>query len=310
MAIAAQTSTSHSLIPPISNVDAYIKYVREVPNLEHEEEIRLMSEYSKTKKVESVQAVILSYLKLSVNLAIKLAGVPYFKMHRMDLIQCGNIGLLEAMKRYDVTLGHRFSSLASIYIRNEICEYIVQNFNCLSGHNKTKPGRKLMFNYTNVQKVISENGGVVNDDVIQKIQDEFNVHRQAVIDALGQYNFKSRSLAADGSLESRYGMTGDASYDEGFTIDIAADNDLLEYYVEEEYRDHQNDALYECMDEVLNDREIDILMARRMYEKPAKLRELSEKHNISNERVRQIETIAVKKLKEHIKQNHKELLCA
>lgn len=309
MSAVATTSTDLAVLMNMANPNVYINTVRAIPDIDPESEAVCIERIQKHQCKESLQKLLLPHLKMVVNIAMKYAGSYYFNLHKADLIQAGNVGLIESVSKFKIDAENRFSSFAGYRVQSKVCDFILQNHNQLTGQHKTKYGRKLFFNYTAVQKIVKRHNGVATNDCIQEIMDTFDVNHQSVIHCLDQFNFSCRSLTPDGAIDFN-GIDGSGDFDDNYTIDIESSSNSIEDYIELETETLQEDALYELMDEVLPERDADILMERRMYDTPSKLRELADKYGISTERVRQIEARAIKKLKAAAAELYPDLMCA
>lgn len=271
------------LVPLTGSLDAYIASVGRIPLLSVEEEQQLAKHLHAEGDLNAAQHLVLSNLRFVVHIA---RGYMGYGLPLADLIQEGNIGLMKAVKRFDPNVGVRLISFAVHWIKSEIHEYVLKNWRIVKIAT-TKAQRKLFFNLRSSKQRL----GWMNQAEVERIAAELNVKPEEVL-----------------QMESRLGG-GDVSFS-------ATPADGEESYVPEDYLASQNDS-YAAIEEAewqeeredkmrtalmsLNDRERSIVNRRWLADgEKSGLQELADEYGISAERVRQIESAAMKKLRKAI----------
>ncbi|MCK5808002.1 sigma-70 family RNA polymerase sigma factor [bacterium] len=273
--------TPMTTLPVLSggSMTKYLRGVLAIPHLEREEEILLFKKFKNDGDVESARQIILANLKLVVNLAYK------FRKFRdsSDLIQEGNLGLMTALQKFDLDKGVRFATYASWWVKAKIQEFIISHMSIVR-FGKSRDERRLFFNLVSTIKEIEsyDNGRELSpEELVGKVAEKLEVTPEKVRDAMAamaSYNDISiHEELSDGTpklLELKTISTFDDDID--FTI--------------------QQEQLQAAMKE-LNEREQFIVTNRFLVDNPMTLLDIGKKYNISKERVRQLESNAIKKLK-------------
>ncbi len=282
-------SASNSVIPAGKDgLSAYIAQISKFPILTEEEEYEYATRLKESGDREAAQILVQSHLRLVVKMAGKYRnyGLPV-----ADLISEGNVGLIKAVKKFDPDKGFRFSTYAMWWVRANIQEYILRSWSLVK-IGTTKAQKKLFFNLKKIKRRLGLNDDEksLNDAALKTISSTLNVDEQEVKD------MDSRILGGDLSLNAK---TNDDSNDEILDKMSSEDSSQEEMAIEEQEQKRREEILKQAF-AVLNDRERDILVKRQMSEVSSTLDDLSRVYNISKERIRQIESAAMEKIKKEI----------
>ncbi len=266
----------------LGSIEDYVSAVNRMPRLEAEEEQALARRFQEHNDLEAARQLVLANLRFVVHIA---RGYQGYGLPFSDLIQEGNIGLMKAVKRFDPDVGVRLVSFAVHWIRAEIHEFIIQNWRIVKIAT-TKAQRKLFFNLRRAKKRL----GWLNHAEANAVADELGVNVTDV------YEMESRldkhDLALDASAEDEKEETSNSSPIHYLQHANADPAELLE---EANWGQHNHDKLHEAIEQ-LDPRSQDILASRWMRDKKLTLHDLAAKHNVSAERIRQLENNAIKKL--------------
>jgi len=269
---------------PAGSINSYIHSVNQVPILTFEEEQRLAKLLRDHDDIEAARQLVMSHLRFVVKIARGYSG---YGLQQSDLIQEGNIGLMKAVKRFDPDVGVRLVSFAVHWVRAEMHEFILRNWR-VAKIATTKAQRKLFFNLRSSKKRL----GWLNQKEINEVAEDLGVKPSDVVE------MEKRMSNYDATLEPRL------DDDESCNMPInylenneAGPEELLE---NEQNISNEQETLKNAIS-LLDDRSRNIISNRWLAEKKVTLHELAAIHNISAERVRQIENTAIKKLKESIK---------
>ena len=262
--------------------DLYQREIRSFPSLTAEEEFELGTKLKRDNNLEAAKKLILSHLKLVIKIARSYSG---YGLPVSDLVQEGNVGLMKAVKKFDVDKGVRLVSYAIFWIKAEIQEYVVRNWRLVKNAT-TKAQRKLFFNLRSMKKTLKP----LSVDEIQSIANELNVKESDVKEM--EYRMNGQELTIDYSDE-------DSDEDSFRPISYLEDKALNPHETLDECQTENNnlESLKNAMS-TLDERSASIIRERWLNDNKAKtLNDLANKFNISAERVRQIEKIALEKLK-------------
>lgn len=271
----------------IGSLEAYMHYVNQIPMLSAEEERALGEKLSQDNNVEAARSLILAHLRYVVRIA---KGYMGYGLSLNDLIQEGNIGLMKAVKRFDVSVGVRLVSFAVHWIKAEIHEFVLKNWRIVKIAT-TKAQRKLFFNLRQMKKRL----GWLTREEVDTIAQDLGVTREDVLHMEARLNAMDASYDAPaGDAENDTAYTSPEHYLEDASMDPAR---LLEVDNEEE---NGKESLINAM-QGLDPRSQDILKQRWLIDKKATLHELAAQYGVSAERIRQLEKNAMNKLKIAIK---------
>lgn len=278
-----------------NTLEKYIEEISKAPILTEEEEYK----YAKLKEegdINAAKILITSHLRLVVKIANKYRN---YGISMMDLISEGNVGLMKAVKEFSVDKGYRLTTYAIWWIRASIQEYILKSWSLVK-IGTTINQRKLFFNLRKMKnKIISTRNGeqrYLNNNDIKHIADYLNVKEDDVIEMDKRLNNSEISINSPMKNNDETGNElGDL-----LPARIAPQDVLLDTKREKEKR---MSLLKKAIENTLNEREKDILYKRRLTDKPLLLKELGDRYSITQERVRQIEEGAVKKIQKYIQEN-------
>lgn len=267
----------------IGSIESYISSVNQIPMLTPEEEKDYAERLQFHGDLQAAQALVLSHLRLVVSIARQYLG---YGLPHADLIQEGNIGLMKAVKRFDVTRGVRLVSFAVHWIKAEIHEYVIRNWR-LVRIATTKAQRKLFFNLRSMRP----DGSTLDPEQIQGIADKLDVKPEEVVEM--EIRLTGRDMSLDPGPRSH-------SDDDEFTpIEYLSDEENTPYEVlarrdHEELQTHGLAAALESLD----DRSRRIVESRWLQDDGGlTLHQLAEEFGVSAERIRQIEAAAMKKMR-------------
>jgi len=266
---------------PVGSLDSYIDRVSQIPVLSKEDEVALATRFRTAADLDAARQLVLSHLRFVVHISRGYLG---YGLPMGDLIQEGNVGLMKAVKRFDPNVGVRLVSFAVHWIRAEIHEYVLRNWRLVKVAT-TKSQRKLFFNLRRMKK----NLAWLSEEETQAVAKDLGVEVSDVRE------MEQRLSARDMSFDP----TPDADEEESYSPAMylpATNADPAVEVEREEWEEDSTDRLMVAM-EKLDDRSRDILKRRWMTDDKATLHELADEYGISAERVRQVETNAIKKLK-------------
>lgn len=275
-------------IPALGSLEAYINWTNRLPQLSAEEEKELAVRFKKHNDLEAARFLVLSHLRFVVRIAQGYAG---YGLPHGDLIQEGNIGLMKAVKRFDPDLGVKLISFAVHWIKAEITEFILRNWRIVKVAT-TKAQRKLFFNLRKSAKKL----GWFNNEEVQDLAKNLKVKPNEVRTMEARLrNGSDVAFNARADGDSDYADIDSAP--ENYLADDAANPATLFYEVDTEQG--RVTSLRRALKN-LDARSRDILEQRWFKDNKATLHELAAHYHISAERVRQIETEALEKIKKFI----------
>lgn len=276
---------------PEQGMNRYLQEIRKFPLLQPEEEYMLAKAWVDHEDSDAAHKLVTSHLRLAAKIAMGYRG---YGLPQAEVISEANVGLMQAVKRFDPEKGFRLATYAMWWIRASIQEYILRSWSLVK-MGTTSAQKKLFFNLRKAKNRIGalEEGDLRPENVAQ-IANDLNVTEQEVID------MNRRMSGGDASLNATVG-SGDGESTAQWQ-DWLEDEDAnqAEAYAETEELDTRRQMLLQAMD-ALNDREKDILMERRLRDDPMTLEDLSERYDVSRERIRQIEVRAFEKLQERMR---------
>ena len=275
-------------LDPQSNLARYLSEIRKFPILEVQEEFMLAKNWSERDDTESAHKLVTSHLRLVAKIAMGYRG---YGLPLGELISEGNVGLMQAVKRFDPDKGFRLSTYAMWWIKASIQEYILRTWSLVK-IGTTAAQKKLFFNLRKIKGHLQAiDDGDLSPENVKTIADKLNVPESEVI------SMNRRLVGPDNSLNAPLKAEGDGEWQDWLVDERANQEELLGEQEElEGRRKLLNQALVN-----LNERERHIFVERRLTENPKTLEELSEVYNISRERVRQIEVRSFEKVQTAIK---------
>ena len=281
--------TSTFKYPAISNeggLSVYLDQIKKFPMLDAEEEYMLAKNWKTTGNVKSAEKLVTSHLRLVAKIAMRYKG---YGLPMNEIISEGNVGLMQAVKKFEPEKGFRLATYAMWWIKASIQEYILRSWSVVK-IGTTTGQKKLFFNLKKLKNQIApKNEGDLKKDEVEKIANTLDVSEDEVV------SMNRRLSGKEQSLNAPIGEDGDEWQD--WVVDKEMDQELKIAHQEE--LDQRKDLLQDSI-KILNDREKEILYARRLNENPSTLEDLSKKFKISRERIRQIENKAFEKLQKHM----------
>jgi len=277
------------VLSPEGNLSRYLQEIRKFPMLEKDEEYMLAKRWKEHGDVEAAHRLVTSHLRLVAKIAMGYRG---YGLPVGELISEGNVGMMQAMKRFDPERGFRLATYAMWWIRAAIQEYILHSWSLVK-MGTTAAQKKLFFNLRKIKgqmKAIEE--GDLPPEKVEQIAEQLAVSEEEVI------SMNRRLAAPDHSLNAPLKADGEGGEWQDWLVDESDSQETL-LAEHEEYQQHHR-LLLETM-KSLTERERHILTERRLKDEPTTLEELSQHYGISRERVRQIEVRAFEKLQKGMK---------
>jgi len=280
---------------PEGGLNRYLQEIRKFPMLEPEEEYMLAKRWAETEDSEAAHKLVTSHLRLAAKIAMGYRG---YGLPTAEVISEANVGLMQAVKRFDPEKGFRLATYAMWWIRASIQEYVLRSWSLVK-LGTTSAQKKLFFNLRKAKSRIGAlEEGDMHPDNVKRIANDLGVTEKEVI------SMNQRMAGSDASLNAVVGSEGEGTMQwqdwlEDENADQAGD------YEKKDELDVRRELLVQAM-EVLNDREKDILEQRRLRDKAVTLEELSGQYNVSRERIRQIEVRAFEKIQKRMRELAKE----
>jgi RNA polymerase sigma-32 factor len=269
---------------PVGSLDAYVERVAQIPVLSREAELALASRFHKENDLDAARQLVLSHLRFVVHIARGYLG---YGLPMGDLVQEGNVGLMKAVKRFDPDVGVRLVSFAVHWIRAEIHEYVLRNWRLVKVAT-TKAQRKLFFNLRRLKK----NLAWLSDAETKAVAHDLGV------DVTDVREMEQRLSARDMSFDPAPDEDEDETYSPALYLP-AANADPAKEIERDDFDEDASERLSAAMLK-LDERSRAILSRRWMTEDKATLHELADEYGVSAERVRQIESNAINKLKKMV----------
>ncbi|MCB1722587.1 MAG: RNA polymerase sigma factor RpoH [Chromatiaceae bacterium] len=266
---------------PTGNMEAYISAAFQLPMLSAEEEHELAVRLRDRNDLAAAQALVMSHLRFVVRIARQYSG---YGLPQNDLVQEGTVGLMKAVRRFDPDMGVRLVSFAVHWIKAEIHEYILRNWRIVKIAT-TKAQRKLFFNLRSAKKRL----GWFSRDEVEAVAEDLGVKPETVLEM--ESRLANHDMAFDG---------GDGDEDDhvvapaAYLPDLRSEPSMLLERMDSEQTERE--GLYEAL-AALDARSRDIVTRRWLSEDKKTLHELADEYGVSAERIRQIESAAMKKLR-------------
>jgi RNA polymerase sigma-32 factor len=275
---------------PEQGLNRYMQEIRKFPLLEPEEEYMLAKRWVDHQDSKSAHKMVTSHLRLAAKIAMGYRG---YGLPQAEVISEANVGLMQAVKRFDPEKGFRLATYAMWWIRASIQEYILRSWSLVK-LGTTSAQKKLFFNLRKAKaKVGALEEGDLRPENVTRIATDLNVSEHEVVD------MNRRLSGGDASLNVTVGADGEGTTQWQDWLEDEDSDQAGDYEARDEF-DIRMNLLQQSMS-VLNDREKDVLMKRRLAEVPITLEELSESYGVSRERIRQIEVRAFEKLQERMR---------
>ena len=270
---------------PEGGLNRYMQEIRKFPMLEPEEEYMLAKRWVDHEDTEAAHKMVTSHLRLAAKIAMGYRG---YGLPQAEVISEANVGLMQAVKRFDPEKGFRLATYAMWWIRASIQEYILRSWSLVK-LGTTSAQKKLFFN---LRKAKNRIGALEDGDLrpknVARIAHDLGVTEAEVI------SMNRRLSGGDASLNATVSADGEGAAQWQDWLEDESANTAADYEASDEL-DARRELLAEAMG-VLNDREKDILMQRRLSEETVTLEDLSGQYDVSRERIRQIEVRAFEKL--------------
>ena len=280
-------AASLPIIAGESGLARYLQEIKRFPMLEPQEEYMLAKRWREHGDREAAHKLVTSHLRLVAKIAMGYRG---YGLPIGEVISEGNVGLMQAVKRFEPDKGFKLATYAMWWIRASIQEYILRSWSLVK-MGTTASQKKLFFNLRKAKSRISAlDDGDLRDDQVESISKRLGVAKQDVVDM-------NRRLGGDASLNSPLREGGEGEWQD-WLVDESADQEAL--LADREESDARMGALRSALT-VLNPRERRIFEARRLADEPITLEQLSAEFGVSRERVRQIEVRAFEKVQEAVK---------
>ena len=269
--------------PSVNGLSIYLVQIKKFPMLDAEEEYMLAKNWRESGNLKAAHKLVTSHLRLVAKIAMGYRG---YGLPVNELISEGNIGLMQAVKKFDPEKGFRLATYAMWWIKAAIQEYVLRSWSLVK-MGTTTAQKKLFFNLKKLKRQIApEQEGDLRDEHVAEISKRLNVNSKEVV------NMNRRMMSQEKSLNDPI-KVGETDEWQDWLVDENLDQELA-MSQQQEFED-KKDLLNEAIG-ILSDREREIIKARRLAENPKTLEELSKKYKISRERIRQIETKAFEKL--------------
>ena len=282
-------STSMIPIAPEGNLSRYLQEIRKFPMLAPEEELALAKRWRDAQDENAAHKLVTSHLRLVAKIAMGYRG---YGLPVGELISEGNVGMMQAVKRFDPDRGFRLATYAMWWIRAAIQEYILHSWSLVK-MGTTAAQKKLFFNLRRLKgQMAALEEGDLKPEQVEKIARVLQVPEQDVV------SMNRRLASPDNSLNAPIRADSEGEWQDWLVDESETQEEEL---ADREDMTNRRDLLNSALS-TLNDRERHILIERRLKDEPTTLEELSQQYNISRERVRQIEVRAFEKLQKNMKQ--------
>ncbi len=276
-------------VPLAGSLDSYIHSVSQIPVLEPEAEQAMARRLRDHEDLNAAQELVMSNLRFVVHIA---RGYMGYGLQLADLIQEGNIGLMKAVKRFDPDVGVRLISFAVHWIKAEIHEFVLKNWRIVKIAT-TKAQRKLFFNLRSAKKRL----GWMNQAEVETIARDLNVKPEEVLQMEGRL----------GGADVSFSMSQDDDESSSYVPEdyLSAEDPMIRRIEDADWHEQREESMRNAITE-LDDRSRDILMRRWLSDEGEKagLQELGDEYGVSAERIRQIESAAMKKIRKAIEASH------
>ena len=281
--MSEKNQMSNLPVPSVGGLSIYLSQIKKFPMLDAEEEYMLAKNWRENGNLKAAHKLVTSHLRLVAKIAMGYRG---YGLPVNELISEGNLGLMQAVKKFDPDKGFRLATYAMWWIKAAIQEYVLRSWSLVK-MGTTTAQKKLFFNLKKLKNQIAPGQeGDLKDEQVNEISKRLDVESHEVV------NMNRRMMGQEKSLNDPI-KSGETDEWQDWLVDDSLDQELI-VSQKQEYDDKKE--LLDSAMQILNDREKEIIKARRLSEEPETLEELSKKYKISRERIRQIETKAFEKL--------------
>ena len=281
--MANKNQMSNLPTPSVGGLSIYLAQIKKFPMLDAEEEYMLAKNWRENGNLKSAHKLVTSHLRLVAKIAMGYRG---YGLPVNELISEGNLGLMQAVKKFDPEKGFRLATYAMWWIKAAIQEYVLRSWSLVK-MGTTTAQKKLFFNLKKIKNQIAVGQeGDLRDEQVKEISKRLDVESHEDV------NMNRRMMGQEKSLNDPI-KSGETDEWQDWLVDDSLDQELI-ISQKQEY-DDKKELLNSAM-KILNEREKEIITARRLSEEPQTLEDLSKKYKISRERIRQIETKAFEKL--------------
>ncbi|EDQ03690.1 RNA polymerase sigma factor RpoH [Sulfitobacter indolifex] len=275
---------------PEGGLNRYMQEIRKFPLLEPEEEYMLAKRWVEEQDTEAAHRMVTSHLRLAAKIAMGYRG---YGLPQAEVISEANVGLMQAVKRFDPEKGFRLATYAMWWIRASIQEYILRSWSLVK-LGTTSGQKKLFFNLRKAKnKIGALEEGDLRPENVTEIATQLGVTEAEVV------SMNRRMSGGDASLNATVGSEGEGTMQWQDWLEDE-DADQAGDYAERDELETRREMLADALD-VLNDREKDILTQRRLSDETVTLEDLSTQYDVSRERIRQIEVRAFEKLQKRMR---------
>jgi RNA polymerase sigma-32 factor len=270
---------------PEGGLNRYLQEIRKFPMLEPEEEYMLAKRWAEEQDAQAAHKMVTSHLRLAAKIAMGYRG---YGLPQAEVISEANVGLMQAVKRFDPEKGFRLATYAMWWIRASIQEYILRSWSLVK-MGTTSAQKKLFFNLRKAKlKIGALEDGDLRPENVKQIATDLGVTEDEVI------SMNRRLSGGDASLNAMVASDGDSAMEWQDWLEDEDANQAADYEERDEL-ETRRELLFDAM-QGLNDRERDILTQRRLSDEVSTLEDLSAQYDVSRERIRQIEVRAFEKL--------------
>lgn len=273
----------------VDDLKAYMRKIQDYPLLDAEEEFTLAKQWCETQDMEAARRLITSHLRLVTKIA---SGYKGYGLPAAELIAEGNIGIMQAMKKFDPSRGHRFSTYAMWWIKAAMQDYILRSWSLVK-IGTTAAQKKLFFNLRRLKKDLHAASGGKSNTL---------EHRKAISKELGVKEeevamMEQRMQGSDYSLNATVGSDGDTLEWQDWLE--SKEQNQEEHVIQKDHAGKRTELLEKSL-ELLSPRELKIIRSRRLEDPPLTLESLAQDFGISKERVRQLENRAFGKMQKYM----------
>tara|TARA_Y100001970_G_scaffold271168_1_gene365999 strand:+ start:1462 stop:2358 length:897 start_codon:yes stop_codon:yes gene_type:complete len=290
--MSSKNDISNLPTPAVGGLSVYLAQIKKFPMLDAEEEYLLAKNWKERGNLKAAHKLVTSHLRLVAKIAMGYRG---YGLPVNELISEGNIGLMQAVKKFDPDKGFRLATYAMWWIKAAIQEYVLRSWSLVK-IGTTTAQKKLFFNLKKLKKQIApDQEGDLRENQVNEISKRLNVGSDEVI------SMNRRMMGQEKSLNDPI-KSGESDEWQDWLVDDSLDQELI-LSQKQEYEDKKQ-LLNESI-KILDERERKIIEERKLSENPKTLDELSKKYKISRERIRQIETKAFEKLQKTMLNSNK-----